>query len=34
MKGKILQARRRYGKIFLKNTYFYDLNNSPVRREH
>ena len=32
--GKILQAKRRYEKIFLKNIYFCDLNNSPVRREH
>jgi hypothetical protein len=32
--GKILQAKRRYKKIFLKNIYFCDLNNSPVRREH
>ena len=31
---KILQAKRRYGKIFLKSIYFFDLSNSPVRREH
>jgi hypothetical protein len=32
--GKILQVKRRYRKIKLKNIYFCDLSNSPVRREH